>query len=192
MITDAMPDDPHERARFLASDALGSLEPPPPTEALRPVTADFCDAVTGGAMADVQRASNALIATLSQHFEVPAPPLVVLDVQPHRTCEGVTTYKLYGDYTFETQRIRVWLRTAIREKVSTPRSLLSTVVHEFCHHLDCARLAWPETPHTRGFYHRVDQLYHAALATPEASRRPLVWSRAGGVWRIDWRRSRAG
>lgn len=62
---------------------------------------------------------------------------------------------------------------------------MSTVVHEFCHHLDCARLAWPESPHTRGFYHRVDQLYHAALATPEASRRPLVWSRAGGVWRID-------
>lgn len=47
---------------------------------------------------------------------------MALDVQPHRTREGVTTYKLYGDYTFETQRIRVWLRTAIREKVSTPET----------------------------------------------------------------------
>lgn len=192
MFTDAAPDDPDERAHFLASDRLLAFEPPPPADALQQATAAFCEAVAAGEEAAVQRAAAGVLAPLVAHFRVPPAPVRVLGVQPHQTREGVTTYKLYGDYTFETRRIRVWLRTAIRERVSTPRSLLSTLLHEFCHHVDCACLGWPETPHTRGFYHRVDQLYHLALATPEGARRPLRWAKAGGVWRVDWARSRAG
>ena len=47
------------------------------------------------------------------------------------------------------------------------------------------------TPHTRGFYGRVDELYHLALATPPASRKPLVWRRRGTLWMIDWQKMRA-
>jgi hypothetical protein len=70
------------------------------------------------------------------------------------------------------------------------RGLLHTLLHEFCHHLDREKLGFLETPHTRGFHARVDELYHLALATPPESRRPLVWIRMGGAWRIDWSRLR--
>lgn len=191
VITDAEPDEARARARFEASDRLTTLVPAPPAEPFQAATTALCDAVTGGELRDVQRASTAALAVLAAHFRVDAPALRVLDIQPHRTREGVTTYKLYGDYDLEAQRIRVWLRTAIREQVSTPKSFLSTLVHEFCHHLDCVGLGLLETPHTRGFYHRVDQLYHLGLGTPPEARRPLHWARSRGVWRIDWTRSRA-
>jgi hypothetical protein len=98
----------------------------------------------------------------------------------------VCTYQLYGDYAPQTQRIRVWMRTAIRGQVSTPKSLLATLLHEFCHHLDCTALGCPNTFHTRGFYTRIDHLYHHALGTAPEARRPLRWIKRGSVWAMNW------
>ena len=53
------------------------------------------------------------------------------------------------------------------------------------------KLGFLETPHTRGFHARVDDLYHLALATPPENRRPLVWIRMGKAWRIDWSKLRS-
>ena len=115
----------------------------------------------------------------------------MLGVRPHKVTRGVCTYQLFGDYTPATQRIRVWMRTAIRERVSSPKALLNTLLHEFCHHLDSARLEMPQSYHTRGFFWRIDHLYHLALATPPAARRPLRWVKRGSVWAIDWNRVRS-
>ena len=70
------------------------------------------------------------------------------------------------------------------------RGLLNTLLHEFCHHLDVCSLGYPDTPHTRGFYCRIDELYHLPLDTPPDRRKPLVWIKYGGGWRIDWRKLR--
>ncbi len=190
MITDAAPREASSKREFEASDALTAFAPPPPAEALQAATLVLCAAVEGGDSKDVRRACDGVLSPLAEFFGVEAPPVRVLGVRPHRVNEGVTTYQLYGDYSPDTQKVRVWLRTAVRGKVSSPRSFLSTLVHEFCHHLDCVKLEWPGSFHTRGFYGRVDQLYHLALATPDAQRRPLHWVKMGGVWRIDWTRSR--
>ena len=69
--------------------------------------------------APVRRCGAALLEALSGFYGVPVPPLRVLGVRPHKVTAGVCTYQLFGDYTPSTQRIRVWMRTAIREKVST-------------------------------------------------------------------------
>jgi len=49
----------------------------------------------------------------------------------------------------------------------------------------------PQSYHTRGFFWRIDHLYHLALATPPAARRPLRWVKRGSVWAIDWNRVRS-
>jgi hypothetical protein len=116
----------------------------------------------------------------------------VLGARPLKVVEGNLAYELFGDYTLETEVIRVWMRTAVLGKVTSHRGLLNTLLHEYCHHLDVVALGWPDTPHTRGFFGRVDDLYHLALATPPDKRKPLVWIRRGGVWRIDWTRLRRG
>ena len=44
--------------------------------------------------------------------------------------------ELFGDYNPETMLIRVWMRTAVRKEITSFGTFLSTLCHEFCHHLD--------------------------------------------------------
>ena len=186
MITDPVPRAAAKRRDYDRSDAIVTL--PLAKDGQIPLLARaLAEAMAAGATAPVQRAGGALLDALSAFYGVPSPPLRVLGVRPHRVTSGVCTYQLFGDYTPATQRIRVWMRTAIREKVSSPKALLNTLLHEFCHHLDCTRLACPESYHTRGFFTRIDHLYHHALGTPLERRRPLRWIKRGAVWSVDWR-----
>src|SRR4051812_43868929 len=131
-----------------------------------------------------------MLADLAAFYRVPQPRLSVLGSRPHQVVGGHLAYELYGDYTLATSVIRVWMRTAVFGRVTSHRGLLNTLLHEFCHHLDIKAMELPSTPHTRGFYGRVDDLYHLALATPPDRRKPLVWIRSGSSWRIDWRKIR--
>ena len=181
-----MPRAAGKRREYDRSDAIVTV--PLATDGQIPTLAlALAEAMKAGTPAPVQRAGAKLLAALSAFYGVPEPPLAVLGVRPHKVTAGVCTYQLFGDYTPKTQKIRVWMRTAIQEKVSSPKALLNTLLHEFCHHLDCTRLACPESYHTRGFYIRIDHLYHHALGTPLERRRPLRWIKRGAVWTVDWR-----
>jgi hypothetical protein len=186
VITDPVPRAEARRREYDKSEALLTM-PLPPGAPLQDLTRALAAALQSGEAAPVRRAGDALLGALATFYRVPVPPLRVLGVRPHQVTAGVCTYQLFGDYTPSTHRIRVWMRTAIREKVSSPRALLNTLLHEFCHHLDCTRLACPQTFHTRGFFARIDHLYHHALATAPTARRPLRWIKRGSVWAIDWR-----
>jgi hypothetical protein len=188
VITDPAPRAAAHRREYERSDGLAAL-PLPPIEPLQTLARALAAAMATGETTPVRQAGDELLAALSAFYRVPPPPLRVLGVRPHRVTAGVCTYQLFGDYTPSTHRIRVWMRTAIRRQVSSPKALLNTLLHEFCHHLDGTCLACPESFHTRGFFTRIDHLYHLALATPPSARRPLVWSKRGSLWAINWRAS---
>ncbi len=190
MVTDPFPRREKLRQAYLASDARPPLVLPPAAP-VRALNGALAGALAGGEGAPVRAASQELLEHLCAHFGLRAPSVRVLGVRPHRVDDGVCTYQLFGDYTPSTERIRVWMRTAIRAQLTSPKALLNTLLHELCHHLDNAAWACPESPHTRGFFSRVDDLYHHALGTPPASRRRLHWVKSGSVYRIDWVRSRA-
>jgi hypothetical protein len=67
-------------------------------------------------------------------------------------------------------RITVWMRTAKRNKVVAFKTLLRTVLHELCHHLDYEFLGLAETFHTEGFFKRESSLFHQ-LTEPQAERK---------------------
>ena len=188
MVTDPPPKAAAKRKEFQQSDALRL--PMPDGFALRDATCGFEAAQATGQGPPVLSGGRRLLEVMAGHYEVPIPALQVLGVRPHRVSEGQLAYELFGDYTPETQRIRIWTRTARLGRPTSFRGLLSTLLHEFCHHLDVRKLGLSGTPHTRGFFHRIDDLYHLALDTPPERRRPLVWIRSGSTWRIDWRRLR--
>lgn len=188
MITDPVPRRADLRRQYEASDAQPRL-PLPPAEPAQRLTAALGEALATEERARVKQAGTALLAFLAQAYEVPVPKLTVLGARPKRVSEG-SSYELWGDYTFATQTIRVWMRTAVLGKVTSFRGLVHTILHELCHHLDVERFGWPDTPHTRGFYGRIDELYHLALATPPGQRRPLVWIKGRNTWRIDWTKLR--
>jgi hypothetical protein len=189
VITDPPPRAARKRADFTRSDAVPALPLPPP-EAVRAATRNLFDAMASGEKVVVSKAAARLTSELSRFYGVAEPQVKVLGVRPHVVTDGVCTYQLFGDYTPALHRIRVWMRTAIRGQVSSPKALLNTLLHELCHHLDATHLGCPDSPHTRGFFARVDQLYHFTLATPEHARRPLHWIKRGTRWQIDWQRTR--
>jgi hypothetical protein len=189
VITDAVPRAAGRRRQYEASDAQATLELPP-ARPLQRRAAELQAALEVAKAAEVRWAGQELLDGLAAFYGVPAPRLRVLGVRPHTVREGHLTYELFGDYTFAGGVIRAWMRTAVLGKVTSYRGMLSTVLHEFAHHLDVKLFGWPDTPHTRGFYRRVDALYHLALATPADKRKPLVWIRTGTRWRVDWTKLR--
>ena len=190
MVTDPAPKSGPRAVEFAASDALASLALPS-AEELQARARAFEEALKGEGVPAVKRAGVAILEFLAEFYEVPRPRLSVLGSRPKSSTESGWSWELFGDYDLETAVIRIWMRTAVLGKVTSYRGLLNTLLHEFCHHLDVVKLGFCDTPHTRGFYARVDALYHLALATPPEKRKPLVWIRARNVWRIDWAKLRA-
>ena len=189
MITDRPPRSRRARQQFDESDALTRLAPLPDARELQTCAALLAKAVATGDARGVKGEGESILELLARTYGVSRPTLRVLGARPRSVWEGGQS-ELFGDYDFEEKRIRIWMRTAVLGKVTSYRGLLHTLLHEFCHHLDREGLGFPDTPHTRGFHARVDDLYHLALATPPESRRPLVWIPMGKAWRIDWSKLR--
>ena len=186
MLTDTPPRKSH--SGFLESDRITTLDLPPGGD-LPEIAKRLESAMQSGRIPDVRRACFEFLATLSDFFNVPTCGIRVLAARPLRVREGWST-ELFGDYTPETMLIRVWMRTAVRKDITSFGTFLSTLCHEFCHHLDFQRFRFADSWHTRGFYERAGALYHHARGSPP---KKLVWvPMSGGRWRIDWPRTTRG
>jgi len=187
MLPDALPRKAN-RAQFLESDQMKTLDLPN-NGRLPSITKSIESAMKGGKGADVRNTCADFLATASDFYEVPTCGIRVLAARPLRTRER-GTFELFGDYDAETSVIRVWMRTAVRKEVASFGTFLSTLCHEFCHHLDFKKFGLVDSWHTRGFYERAAVLYHYARSTPL---KKLFWvPMAGGRWRIDWQRTNRG
>ena len=188
MLTDRQPRKATLRTQFLASDRLCQLAIPPDGRLRGPASAlDL--AMKSGQSAPVREVCAEFLRVASEFYGVSQPQVRVLAARPVRVYEGGAS-ELFGDYDFRKQEIRVWMRTAVRKQVTSLGTFLSTLCHEFCHHLDVQRLGFGDTPHTRGFYARTAVLYHHSRGTPM---KQLVWvPLRGGRWRIDWARTNRG
>jgi hypothetical protein len=145
--------------------------------------------MTVGKSADVRRACKAFLDETAKFYGTPTCGIRVLAARPLRVREHWTT-ELFGDYQPETMLIRLWMRTAVRKEVTSVGTFLSTLCHEFCHHLDFQLFRFADSWHTRGFYERTAALYHCARGTPY---KRLFWAPVpGGRWRLDWPRTNRG
>jgi len=186
MLTDAPPRK--NRAGFLESDQIKALDLPGNGK-LTKISQRLESAMKSDKIRDVRSAATELLAAASDFYEVPICFVRVLAARPLRTREH-GTFELFGDYAPDSMLIRVWMRTAVRKEVTSFGTFLSTLCHEFCHHLDFKKFGFVDSWHTRGFYERAGVLYHNARGTPW---KRLFWVPvAGGRWRIDWRRTNRG
>lgn len=180
MLTDAPPRN--HLAGFRESERLKSLDLP--ADDRLPVIARSIELGMKAGHTPAVRAACAEFLIIASHFyQVPECGVRILAARPLHTREHWTT-ELFGDYAPETMLIRVWMRTAVRKEVTSYGTFLSTLCHEFCHHLDFKKFGFTDSWHTRGFYERAAVLYHHARATPP---KRLVWAPiSGSRWRIDW------
>jgi hypothetical protein len=180
-----MPTDAPPRknfAGFRESDRVKTLDLPGDTR-LSDIARNIESAMKVGQTSAVRTACADFLKTASHFYQVPECGIRVLAARPLRTREHWTT-ELFGDYAPETMLVRVWMRTAVRKEVTSFGTFLSTLCHEFCHHLDFKKFCFADSWHTRGFYERAAVLYHHAPLTPP---KRLVWAPiSGSRWRIDW------
>ena len=187
MLTDVPPRNA-SRARFLESDGIKTLDLPQDGRFL-PLAKSIELAMTAGTTAAVRRACVEFLTSESEFYNVQSCGIRVLASRPLRVREHGAT-ELFGDYAPDSMRIRVWMRTAVRKEITSFGTFLSTLCHEFCHHLDFQRFGFADSWHTRGFYERTAALYHHARGTPP---KRLFWvSVPGGRRRIDWPRTNRG
>lgn len=186
MITDPVPRSGRRRVEYARSDAMTAITIPG-DDRLRALALTIESALASGSTPPIKAACVAFLAEAARFYDVPPPKVRVLAARPVRVYETGST-ELFGDYDLRSVLIRVWMRTAVQRRVTSFGTFLSTLCHEFCHHLDLLRFGFSDTPHTRGFYQRTAVLYHHCRGTPL---RPLVWrSIMRGRWQIDWARMR--
>jgi len=182
MVTDAPPRKKN-RQLFAESDRLDSLRLPQ-DDRLRKIASGIEAAMNTARRKEVFRASADFLNAAADFYQVKPCDVRVLAARPLRVRER-SAIELFGDYNPNTILIRVWMKTAIRKEVTSFGTFLSTLCHEFCHHLDFQR--FPDSWHTRGFYARSAALYHHARGTPQ---KKLVWiALPGHRWRINWQRT---
>ena len=184
MITEPSPKRAGLRQEYDASARLTRM-PTPDSSRLTPWVEALATARADGDRSGMNTACKQLIDLLSDFYDLPPPNLRVLGTRPHRTREGVLTYELFGDYEPKSAKIRLWTRTAINKQWTTSGVMLSTLCHEFMHHLDVARLGFSRSYHTVGFFERTHILYQAAIGQ---SHYPLAWHPpdADGSRMINW------
>jgi hypothetical protein len=187
MLTDAPPRT-QAREQFVRSDPITKLDLPHEDSLL--VDAKSIEAALKFGKTSIVRAACAeFLADASKLYQVRSCGIRVLAARPLRVHEHSST-ELFGDYDPATMLIRVWMRTAIRKEITSFGTFLSTLCHEFCHHLDFQWFGFSDSWHTRGFYGRAAGLYHDARGTPA---KKLFWIPVShGRWRIDWPRTNRG
>jgi hypothetical protein len=184
MLTDAPPRK-SDLMSFGDSDRRRTIRLPD-DNVLREVARSIETAMSSGATTNVHSACQEFIEITSHFYRVPQCSIRVLSARPLRVRENWAS-ELFGDYTPDTMQIRVWTRTAIRKEITSFGSFLSTLCHEFCHHLDFQEFKFTDSWHTRGFYERAAALYHNARGTAP---KKLFWVPVSGSrWRIDWPRT---
>lgn len=187
MLTDAPPRT-KTRDEFLRSDRITKLDLSHDGSLL--VRAKSIESALLHGKAKIVRVRCAeFLAEASKLYKVRPCTVRVLAARPIRVYERSAT-ELFGDYNPPTMLIRVWMRTAVRKEITSFGTFLSTLCHEFCHHLDFQWFGFSDSWHTRGFYERTAALYHDARGTPP---KKLFWVPVShGRWRIDWPRTNRG
>jgi hypothetical protein len=187
MYTDAPPRI-KGRQGFLKSDQTNALNLPQDPGLLPEIAKSIEEAMKTGETKGVRAASAEFLSEASRFYQVPECGVRVLAARPLKGREW--TYELFGDYDPAAMLMRLWMRTAIKKEITSYGTFLSTLCHEFCHHLDYHLFRFGDSWHTRGFYERAAVLYHHAKGTPL---RKLFWASAGKErWRIDWPRTNRG
>lgn len=186
MLNDTPPRN-ETRSGFLESDRIKTLDLP--EHGRLPLIAKSIEvAMRTGKAASVRVPCSEFLVEAARFYKVPMCGIRVLAARP-LTVREYWTSELFGDYNPEAMVIRLWMRTAVKKEVTSFGTFLSTLCHEFCHHLDLQKFSFADSWHTRGFFERTAVLYHHARGTPL---KQLFWvPMNGGRWRIDWQRTNA-
>src|SRR5262249_8343021 len=188
MITDRRPARDKLRREYDSSHHLEKIRAPASAN-LAPLLGALEAARDAAASKLMKNVCTRFLASLSAFYGIASPNVKLLGPRPHSTHEGRLAHELFGDYEIESAKIRLWTRTPMKRQWTSSKTILSTLCHEFMHHLDVTCLGFPNSFHTVGFYERTHRLYLAAIGHLYY---PLKWRRVDfeGRQTIDWQETK--
>jgi hypothetical protein len=134
----------------------------PDTEELHPLIPLLSSALSRGNRKQVENVCRMLASGIASRLAVPPLRISVLAARPSDSWG-----ELHGLYEPAEGRasatITLWMRTAKRLRVVAFKSLLRTLLHELCHHLDYELYELSDSFHTEGFYKRESSLFHQLI-----------------------------
>ena len=188
MMTDRRPARAKSRQEYDTSHRLQKIRTPLSMN-LTPMFAALEAARDAAEPKTLKDICTRFLVSLSIFYGIPSPSLKLLGPRPHSTHEGRLAHELFGDVDLKLKKIRLWTRTPMKRQWTSSKTILSTLCHEFMHHLDVTSLGFSNSFHTVGFYERTHRLYLAAIGEPYY---PLRWHQIGYEGRqvIDWQETR--
>lgn len=168
---------PKQRRTYRASDRIARVELRDPMHLRGPVSA-LREALSAGDRRQVQRACDAVARGVCDDLGISRVRVRVGGRRPTDADGG----ELFGRCSWDEEETRgalveLWMRTAKRGQVVAFKTLLRTLIHELCHHLDYELHGLDNTFHTEGFFRRESSIMRqlvdlAAAPEPEAEPEP--------------------
>jgi hypothetical protein len=151
-----------QKATYRRSDEVAVLRlPAGPT--LQPLAVALESALATEHRATVEHAAQTLCTALLERFGAAPVRVKVLSRRP-----STSASELHGLYEPGERRtlavITVWMKTAQHKRMVAFRTLLRTLLHEICHHLDYELLKLDDSFHTEGFFKRESSLFKQLVA----------------------------
>jgi hypothetical protein len=145
---------PKQRKTYRESDRIAQVELGDPTQLRGRVTA-LRDALSAGDRRRVQRACADVARGVCDDLGISRVRVRVGGRRPMDADGG----ELFGRCSWDEEEtkgalVEVWMRTAKRGQVVAFKTLLRTLIHELCHHLDYELHGLDNTFHTEGFFRR--------------------------------------
>jgi hypothetical protein len=145
---------PKQRKTYRVSEQIAHVELRDPSLLQGAVTA-LRDALSAGDRRRVQRACDAVARGVCDDLGISRVRVRVGGRRPTDADGG----ELFGKCSWDEEEtkgalVEVWMRTARRGQVVAFKTLLRTLIHELCHHLDYELHGLDNTFHTEGFFRR--------------------------------------
>ncbi|MEM9187999.1 MAG: hypothetical protein AAGF12_02390 [Myxococcota bacterium] len=158
-----------DKATYRQSDAIGRVDLPE-AKRLRPLVEEFAVGLGEDDRISVQRAASQLVQALLDQLAVAPATVKVLAKRPRSSQEEL--HGLYVRTEGERAVIQIWMRTAANRRPVKARTLLRTLLHEICHHLDYEHLGLADSFHTEGFFKRESSLLRQLMPKSTGAGRP--------------------
>lgn len=175
---------PKQRRTYRESNRIAHVELAEPAKLQGAVTS-LRDALSAGDRRRVQRTCLAVARGVCDDLGISRVRVKVGGRRPLDADGG----ELFGRCSWDEEETRgalveVWMRTAKRGQVVAFKTLLRTLIHELCHHLDYQLHGLDSTFHTEGFFRRESSIMRqlvdladAPEAKPEPGREPKSTSK---------------
>jgi hypothetical protein len=188
---------PQQRRTYRASDRITRVALSDPAR-LRAAVSALREALASGDRRRVQQACTAVAVGVCDDLGITRVRVKVGGRRP--TDSGGR--ELLGQCSWDEEEtkgalVAVWMRTAGRGQVVAFKTLLRTLIHELCHHLDYELHGLDGTYHTEGFFRRessiMRQLVDLTAASeeesqpdPETDHKPAPAPQPGGQLGFDF------